>query len=327
MTITPLRALPTYTGDIPGDEVGVTLVHEHIFVGDAELDRNFPHPEWDEERAVESAVADLVALHARGVRTVVDLTVMGLGRNAGLVARVAERSPVRLVAATGWYAAETLPPYFRINGPGRLIDGDDPLIEMFLTDITTGIAGTGVRAGALKIASDEAGITVDAARVFRAAATAQAETGVPLMTHSHSPSRGGLAQQEMLAGLGVPLDRVAIGHAGDSADLDYLREMADRGSYLGFDRFGMEHAAPDEQRIRTLLELCELGYEDRILVSHDAASFSRVTPPSWRREHAPAWRMDHFFTGMLPELRRRGADDALIERLLVDNPRRLLLGS
>lgn len=319
--------IPTYTGTIAAADLGITLIHEHIFVGDAELDRNYPHPEWDESALVATAVSELTKIHARGVDTVVDLTVMGLGRNPELVAEVAKRSPVRIVGATGYYAAEVLPPYFRLNGPGKLVDGPEPLTRMFLGDLETGMAGTGVRAAIIKIASDEAGITDDVAQVFRAAAVAANTTGAPILTHSHAPSQNGTAQQDLLESLGVDLTRVVIGHVGDSPDLDYLMRIADRGSMLGFDRFGMEHAAPDAQRIAMLLALCERGYADRIAVSHDAAFFSRVTPPSWRAIHAPKWRMDHLFTEIVPQLRERGIAESQLKQLLVENPRRILAGN
>lgn len=320
------RAIPSYTGEVLDTDLGVTLIHEHIFVGDTELDLNFPHPEWDEGAAVSAAVRGLTELHTLGVDTVADLTVLGLGRNAELVARVAAESPVRILAATGYYAAEILPPFFRLNGPGLLVDGPEPLTRMFLSDIREGIAGTGVRAAIIKIASDETGITPDIERVFRAAATAQLETGVPILTHSHAPSQNGTEQQDLLERLGVPLERTIIGHAGDSADLDYLMRLADRGSMLGFDRFGMTHVAPDEQRIDVLVDLCNRGYADRIAVSHDAAFFSRVTPPSWRAANAPEWSMDHISRRIRPALRERNLDDQTLHQLLVENPRRILTG-
>ncbi len=83
-------------------------------------------------------------------------------------------------------------------------------------------------------------MTAGCARVFRAVAEAHLETGAPISTHSHSPSRGGLEQQRLLASLGVDLGRVVIGHAGDSTDLAYLEELIAGGSYLGMDRFGID---------------------------------------------------------------------------------------
>ncbi|HWM16187.1 MAG TPA: phosphotriesterase-related protein, partial [Microbacterium sp.] len=213
-----------------------------------------------------------------------------------------------------------------LNGPGRLVEGPDPLIDLFVGDLEHGIEGSGIRAGMIKVVSEAEGITPDVNRVFRAAALAHRRSGAPITTHSHSPSRGGIAQQDLLSELGVPLERVVIGHAGDATDGKYLREMADRGSWLGFDRFGMSHTQSDGVRIRTLLDLLEAGYGDRLLLSHDAAVFSRITPPSWRAAHAPHWRMDTLHRMILPRLRAAGVDDATITLLMRDNPRRLLTG-
>lgn len=321
------HAVPTFTGEVTADRLGPTLIHEHVFVSDPELDRNLPHPEWDEQVAIEQAVDGLTRLYELGVRTVADLTVPGLGRDVELVRQVAERVPVNLVASTGYYTSDVLPPFFRTHGPGRLIGGPDPLIDLFIGDIERGIAGTGIRAGMIKIASDLEGITPDVERVFTAASVAHLQTGVPITTHSHAATGGGRDQQRLLERLGVPLDRVVIGHSGDSVDLDYLRELADKGSYLGFDRFGMEHMAKDEDRIRTLLALLELGYAERIVLSHDAAFFSRVTPPSWRAKTVPHWHMENLSRRILPRLRHAGVNEATIRMLMVYNPRRVLCGN
>ncbi|MGP6176474.1 phosphotriesterase family protein [Microbacterium sp. A196] len=321
------RSIPTFTGEVSADGLGVTLIHEHVFVTDPELDINMPHPEWDERALIERAVQTLSALFDRGVRTLVDLTVIGLGRDVRRVAEVAARVPLQIVAATGCYAAEVLPPYFRLNGPGLVVDGPDPLVDLFVGDIERGIAGTSVRAGMIKIASDASGLTPDASRVFAAAAVAHLRTGVPITTHSHAASRGGIAQQDAFEQAGVPLDRVVIGHSGDSTDVAYLRRLADRGSFLGFDRFGMEHVARDADRMRMLLKLLDAGYADRIVLSHDAAIFSRVTPPSWRAAHAPSWTMSHLFEHVLPQLRAAGLDEAAEHQLMVVNPRRVLTGA
>lgn len=320
------RSIPTFAGEVAEDALGVTLIHEHIFVTDPELDVNMPHPEWDEQGYIERAVQVLTDLFDLGVRTVVDLTVLGLGRNVARVAEVAARVPVNLVAATGCYAAEVLPTFFRLNGPGLVVDGPDPLVQLFVSDIERGIAGTSVRAGMIKIASDEHGFSPDTHRVFAAAAEAQRRTGVPITTHSHAASRGGILQQNELERHGVALDRVVIGHSGDSTDLAYLRDLADRGSFLGFDRFGMEHVGRDEDRIRMLLQLLDAGYADRIVLSHDAAVFSRMTPPSWRAAKVPTWTMSHLFETILPRLRAEGLDSATEHQLLVANPQWLLVG-
>ena len=121
----------------------------------------------------------------------VDLTVPGLGRAIPLVAAVADRVPLHLVAATGYYTADVLPLYFQFHGPGRLIDEPDPLVEMFVRDIEEGIGGTPVRAGMIKVMTGPAGWTPDVERVMTAAATAHARTGVS----DHDPLGAGDPQR------------------------------------------------------------------------------------------------------------------------------------
>ncbi len=319
-----MGAVETFRGPVDPDDLGMTLIHEHIFVRNPELELNLGDQEWDEARAIEEAVAGLSFLHEQGVRTVVDLTVPGLGRDVELVARVARRVEVNLIAATGWYTPDSLPLFFKFHGPGRAVDETDRLLDMFVRDIREGIAGTDVRAGMLKVATDEMGLTPDVVRIMEAAAVAHQETGVPITTHSLPATGNGLAQQDFLTSRGVDPGRIVIGHSGDSEDLAYLREIMDNGSTLGLDRFGMEHVLSDERRIRTVLSLLELDYADRMVMSQDAAFYSHVTPPSWRATRAPNWRMDAITTRILPALRERGVTEELIDTMLVQNPRRIL---
>ena len=317
----------TFRGPVSAGDLGTTLMHEHVFVGHPELDLNLPHPEWSEDAAVEGAVSGLERLWDLGVRTVVDLTVLGLGRDVARVGRVAARTRVHLVASTGYYTADVLPAYFQTHGPGRLVGGPDPLVELFLRDIEEGIADTGVRAGMLKVVTDQQGITPDVRRVMEAAATAHRRTGVPITTHTHAPSQNGRDQLALLGELGVAPERLVIGHCGDSEDLDYLRELMDAGATIGMDRFGMEHVLADERRVATVLALLREGYADRMVLSHDAAFFSRVTPPSWRAAHVPHWHLENLSRRILPLLRAGGATDEQLHRLMVTNPARLLVPS
>jgi phosphotriesterase-related protein len=176
----------------------------------------------------------------------------------------------------------------------------------------------------LKVMTGAEGITADVARVMAAAAVAHRRTGVAVTTHSHPASRNGLLQQAFLGARGVPPERLIIGHSGDGEDLGYLRELMDNGSTIGMDRFGMEHVLPDDRRIRTVLSLLELGYADRMVLSHDAAYYSHVTPPAWRARTAPHWRMDTIPRRILPRLRDAGVSEDEIAQMLVRNPMRLL---
>jgi phosphotriesterase-related protein len=299
-------------------------MHEHVFVRDLELERNVRGLGWERAAMVEQAVATLTALHEEGIGTVVDLTVIGLGRDVAIVREVAERVPLNLVAATGIYGATVLPLHFEHRGRGRLIDGPDPLVDLFVADIEQGIAGTDVRAALIKVRSEGAELSQPEQRVLAAAALAHERTGVAITTHSVPALRNGLAQQDFLLARGVPADRIVIGHCGDTADLDDLRAIMDKGSTAGMDRFGMEHVLDDESRIATVVALAAAGYAGQMVLSHDAAIYSHVTPPSWRAARAPHWSMEHLPRRIVPQLRERGISEADLQQMLVANPARLL---
>jgi phosphotriesterase-related protein len=234
---------------------------------------------------------------------------------------------MQLVASTGYYTPDVLPAYFHTHGPGRLVGGPDPLLELFVRDIEEGIAGTDVRAGMLKVVTDQQGLTPDVCRVMEAAATAHRRTGVPITTHTHAPSRSGRDQLTFFLERGVAPERLVIGHCGDSQDIGYLRELMDAGATIGMDRFGMEHVLPDDARRSTLLALLRAGYADRMVLSQDAAFFSRVTPPSWRAAHAPHWTMENISRRVVPQLLDEGVTEGQIHQLMVLNPARILTPS
>jgi phosphotriesterase-related protein len=316
----------TLRGAVPVEELGQTLIHEHLFVKNPELEENYPSPDWDEEVMVAKAIATLNALYDRGIRTFVDLTVMGLGRSIQRIQRIAAETKVHIIAATGFYTAKDLPMYFHNNGPGLLIDGPDPLIRMFIDDITVGIADTGVKAALLKVVTDEAGITKDVARVMQAAAVAHQETGATIMTHTNAALKTGLLQQEFYRKAGVPLEYVVIGHCGDSTDLDYLRELMDNGSTIGMDRFGLENLLEDSSRTKVVAELCALGYAEKLALSHDAPLFTVNRPATWRAEAVPNWNNTNLSDNILPALRNMGVSDETIHQMMIVNPARILAG-
>ncbi|GGS88823.1 phosphotriesterase [Nonomuraea spiralis] len=309
----------------PVADLGATLMHEHVFGLSPEILWNWPDvPEgWDLERRAREAAAKLDALKAEGVDTVVDLTVVGLGRYVPAVQRVAELTGVNIVAATGLYTYDALPPYFGNRGPGSLFGGPDRLAEFFVRDIAEGIGRTGVKAAMLKCASDHLGMTKGCERVFRAVAEAHLATGVPITTHSHSASRGGLEQQRLLGSLGVDLERVVIGHAGDSTDLAYLEELVANGSYLGMDRFGIETISPFEDRVAVVAAMCERGHAGKMVLGHDSYCFNdRFDADVVRRRH-PNYHLLHISRDVVPELRRRGVTGDQLHQMLVGNPRRI----
>ncbi len=314
----------TVLGPVDGRALGATLMHEHLFIMSPEID---PGPgQWDEQAEQDQAVARLQELKAAGIDTLVDLTVIGLGRFLPRVQAVARRVPeLNVVVATGVYTYNEVPLTFHFQGPGTLLGGPEPMVELFVRDIEVGIGTTGVRAALLKCATDRPGMTPGVERVLRAVAQAHRRTGVPITTHTPTPPEPwGLEQQRVLADEGVDLSRVVIGHSGSTRNLDYLLALADRGSTLGFDHFGIEVLSLAE-RLDLIAELCRRGHAERIVVSHDAMCYVDWFPRSLP-ESMPNWRWTHVPQDVVPAMREHGIDEAHVQAMLVDNPRRILLG-
>ncbi len=320
----------TVRGPVEAAELGTTLMHEHVFVLTPDLLANYGHEYWDEELRVADAVDKLTRLRALGVRTIVDPTVVGLGRYIPRVVRVNAEVDINIVAATGLYTFDELPRQLQSRGPGSLLGGEEPMTGMFVRDIREGIAGTGVKAAFLKGVVEEKGLTPDQERIHRAIAATHRETGVPITVHTNSEHETGRLALDLYEAEGVDLTQVVVGHAGDSNDLDYLRSLADRGATLGCDRFGLDRYNTTERRVATVAALCAEGYADRIALSHDASCYidfyAGEAAQQALRAAAPNWHYEHISRDVLPALREAGVTDDQITTMMVDNPRRYFGG-
>lgn len=315
--------IPTLTGQLKAGDLGATLMHEHIFVLNAELVVNYPN-RLDSDQLIKRAVSYLQEVKDSGIDTIVDLTVMGTGRNIPLVQRVAERTDINIIVATGWYTYHDAPNFIMLNGPGRLLGGEDIFAQMLIDDIREGIGGTGIKAGALKFATDHYGMTDGVRYIMQAVVDAHLETGTPIFTHSDPSQENGLDQQDYLEQRSVDLTRVVIGHSGDTADINYLRKIADRGSMLGMDRFGLESKLPYEQRIETVVEMCRLGYAPQMVLATDSSAYSMNFPDAAREARLPKWNAKEIMNSVVPDLKACGVSDDDIHTMMKDNAVKIL---
>jgi phosphotriesterase-related protein len=317
-----MASVNTVRGSVATSELGVTLMHEHVFVLSTEIMQNYPAGWGDEEKRIQSAIERLNELKSRGVSTLVDLTVIGLGRYIPRIQRIASETAINIIVATGVYTYNDVPMYFHFQGPGTELGGPEFMVDMFVKDIEEGIAETGVRAGILKCATDQPGVTAGVERVLRAVSQAHRRTGVPISTHTHAATRRGLEQQRIFEEEGVDLSRVVIGHSGDTTDTDYLEELIANGSYIGMDRFGIDVLLPFEDRVNTVARLCERGHADHMVLSQDAACFNDWLPANVD-QILPRWNFLHIHNDVIPALKERGVTDDEINTMLVDNPRKI----
>jgi len=258
----------------------------------------------------------------RGVQSICDPTGMLLGRDATLMRRVSEETGLRVVACTGIYTYDHLPPFFVTRDA-------DFIADCFVHDIEVGIQGTEAKAAFIKCAADEPGITENIEKVHRAAARASVRTGAPIMAHSRPANDTGPQQLDLFEEEGVDLSRVQLAHTGDSDDLDYIEGLLERGVTIGMDRYGLEMYLPFERRNATVIALLERGYAVRMFISADYCATLDWFPPETAKQLIAAgaekdWSMNIVPDKVIPALYELGMTEEQLETMMVENPRRWL---
>jgi phosphotriesterase-related protein len=304
----------TVSGPIPPESVGFALPHEHTKVSLWHIPGRFDY--W-ELAADELTISDeLRDFRRRGGRTLVDLTVQGIGRDPERLRRLAGRTGVQIVMGCGWYRG----PYYP---PEALIDrrSVDSLADELVAEFEQGVGETGVRPGIIgEIGTDKPWISALEERVHRAAARAAIRTGMAVTTHGVQ-SAVGEAQLDLFQSEGVDPGRVVIGHADSWPDLDHYLAILDRGANLQFDFLGHRFDPVDEQRepriIELIVELLERDYGAQILLSQDVCHDMQLKVNGG---FGYTYLQQHF----LPALRTAAVGEGELERIMVENPRRIL---
>jgi phosphotriesterase-related protein len=307
----------------------MTLVHEHLLVGYPGWFLDALAPPFRRAEALSRGGDRLSELLGFGVRTFLDPCPMDLGRDVEFMAEVAQRSGMRIVCTTGAY---------KENEGLTYTFGALPVEEItaiYVKELTEGIGETGIRAGLVKVATGAPTMSDYERKLLTAAGRAAAAVGCPVITHTDHAT-GGMEQIALLTGEGVPAHRILVGHSDGRDDHAYHRSLADAGSYVGFDRFGIESLISDERRIESVVALVESGYTRSLCLSHDATCAAwlgrpifggrMVVTPEMLSAAMPNWESTHLFKRIIPRLLDRGVTQADIETLLVSNPRRYFEG-
>ncbi len=318
--------ISTVTGPTEPAALGRTLMHEHLLVGFPGWDSDPAETGPSEEERFSICVDRIEEIKALGIDSLIDPCPNDLGRDVELMARVSQKTGFQIICATGLYKeSEGGAAYWQFRG--RLEDSVQAMSELFIREITEGVGSTGIRAGIIKVGTGKGRMSDYERMVFEAAARASLETGAPITTHTDEGTVGD-EQQRVLTELGVPAHRIVIGHSCGTGDHDYHMAIARGGSYLGFDRFGLDVLIPDTTRVASLLALLRAGAGDRVVVSHDSVWCwkGQPFPPAVQQAMEKVWNPTHFSRVITPMLKDGGATDEQIDGLMIGNPRRYFAG-
>ena len=315
-----MARIQTVLGAVDGRELGTTLMHEHLMIGWPGWEADSVAPQPTRSDSFKLCVDRIEELKSHGMRSLLDPCPIDLGRNVEFAAEVAQRTGIHLICATGLYKEDQGGnAYFRFRANFQDVVGE--MAEIFEREIRDGIGATEIRAGVIKVATGEGKVTPYEESVLRAAARAHKATGVPITTHTEHGTMGP-QQLDIFASEGVELKNVIVGHSCGNSDLRYHTAMLDRGCYLGFDRFGLEILQPDRLRKAALAGLIAIGFDERIVLSHDSVWCWLGRPLPRNVGTLDDWEPTYVFRKIVPWLRQVGVAQEKIDNLLIHNPRR-----
>jgi len=313
-----MKAINTVLGTCSPEQLGTTLMHEHLLIGWAGWELDCSAPKFDRKTALKNCVERIREARDAGLKSFVDPCPMDIGRNVQFMAEVSQATGVNIICATGLYKEDLgSTSYFKQRSV-------DDIADVYISEITRGVGETGIKAGIIKCATGKGQVTTYEDMTLRAAARAHKRTGAPITTHTEEGTMG-REQLEIFAAEGVDLSHVIVGHSCGASDLKYHTDMLDRGCTLGFDRFGLDIIHPDKLRLAALIGLLGVGYENQLVLSHDSVACwlgrGLEIPPSAARL-VENWKPTHVFKNIVPALRKAGVEQSKIDAMLLENPRR-----
>jgi phosphotriesterase-related protein len=319
----------TVLGPISPDKLRQTLVHEHFVCGQGGWFADTSVAPYKRSAAFKVNMEVCKAASNAGIKTIVDCTTCDFPRDPVLYKQLSEKTGMNIICVTGLFNEEMgCAAYWKVRVKFFNKDISKYMAELFVKELTVGIGKTGIKAGAIKIASGET-ISAYEESMFKGAVIAQKATGAPIITHTEGPEVG-KEQLALLIKEGADMKKVLIGHVSNSDDFKYQKSIAEK-AYAGFDRLGFALFARDPICVNNIAQLCKIGLTEKILMSHDTVNF--WAGRSVTNEAGPElvalladWKVDHIAKRIIPALKAKGITDQQIHKIMIDNPRNLFTG-
>jgi 5-phospho-D-xylono-1,4-lactonase len=294
----------TVTGLLDPADLGPTDAHEHLFL-------DTPAQPGEGFADIDHAEAEVEEGAATGLRGIVELTPIGLGRQPRLLRQVAESTGVAIIAASGFHRDAHYRP-----GDWVLEAAAEELAERIVDELREGMDGTGVRAGVIKGGASLDEISSAEERRLRAIARASRATGAPMVVHTEAATCAHEIVALLLEG-GAAADRITLAHMDRNMDVELHADLVARGVSLVYDTIGREKYATDDARLDFIERMVGAGHGASLMLGLDLG----------RRGYHRAWGgepgLRHLLGGFVPRLRER-IGDGPTDQLLIGNPRRLL---
>ncbi|MBD3184429.1 phosphotriesterase [Candidatus Poribacteria bacterium] len=299
--------IQTVLGPIKPDELGLTLIHEHVmvdFIGADEVNKD----RYDPDEVVEVMQPYLEEIKALGVNGFAECTPMFLARDPEVLARLSKSVGMHIITNTGMYKEPYLPQYAFEKSAQELAD-------MWIHEARNGIENTGIKPGFVKIAVNPGSLIPIQQKIVRAAARTSLATGLVIASHT-GHGVAALETMDILEEEGLSPESYIFVHAGSESNQDFHFQVAERGAWVEYDHIGENSAAGALKLIKNMLEK---GYEDQLLLSQDAGWYN-VGQPKGGNIRGFGYIISEF----MPMMVESGIDQNTVDKLMITNPAKAL---
>jgi phosphotriesterase-related protein len=235
------------------------LVHEHVmvdFIGAADIRPG----RYDPEEVYRVARPKLEEVKALGCRRLLECTPDFIGRDARLIARLAEDVGIEIWTNTGLYGAAN----YKYVPEFAWRESAETLARLWVREARDGIDG--VRPRFIKTGVNKGPLGEIDRKLVRAAGLTSLETGLTIASHT-GDGRAALEQIEILDSLGVKPERFVWVHAQNERDHALHRQAARLGAWVEFDGIGPRSAA---WHLECVKFMAAENLLERTLISQDA---------------------------------------------------------
>lgn len=284
---------------------GLTLAHEHTTI-DLSSIKNDDDCNLNSK---EETIKEFKKLYNSGIKNILDMTNIGIGRNIEYVEDVRENTGLNIVYGTGFYKEPFLPDYVATKNV-------DELSKIIVDELINGIDGTNIKAGFIgEIGSSKDIMTDLELKVFEASIKAAKETGAVISTHTTLGTYA-MEQLDLFKKHNMDLDKIIIGHMDISGNLDIIIKLISEGINIGFDTIGKNNYFPDSKRVLFLKEIEKAGFIDKVVLSMDITRKSNM-------EYRGGIGYNYIIDKFIPMMKNEGLSDESIDKLLNSNIQRI----
>jgi len=292
--------IKTVLGEIVEKDIGITLPHEHICCYSEYVHKMIGTTYIDKEKLLKVSADYLKTLKEKyDLKTFIDCTPINIGRDIELLKKISEKSGINIICSTGFYYTEE---------PVLYNTSIDALCDYLVIDAEN------VNAGIIKCAVESEDITGFNEKLLRASAKAQLKLNLPIVLHTNAKNKNGIKALEIILSEGVKTGAITVSHLSDTDDVEYINYFAECGCYLGLNRLH-ENCSQEyvESYIKIITGLCEEGYTNKIILSHDALFFNGFDK---KPKISETPRFNYCFDYIFPKLQKHFTEQIMIDNVL-----------